>query len=149
MSLLAMPTTLRSGKPVTTSPSRCSTCRTYGQWLQRNATRRAGAPSRSWSETLSPVTDESTNAGAGVPSGTIVDSTAMTSTLPGEHPRCGREVADGLQLDARPGQENRRGRRHEQLAVGRPPTELDGLVDPGPFDGRLVDLDLGDRHPHA
>src|SRR5688500_4955409 len=74
-----MPTTARVGYRATTRPSSASMCRTYGQWLQRNATSSAGAAAKSSRCTLVPDRSSSVKLDAGVPNGTMSDRSAITS----------------------------------------------------------------------
>src|SRR4029450_7274925 len=85
-----MPTTASSGRLATRRPSSASTCLTYGQWLHRNATSRAGAAAKSSRRTVWPVRSGRAKSGAGMPRGTIVEETAMPSTLRRARP-CLRE----------------------------------------------------------
>src|SRR5512143_1288471 len=54
---------------------------TYGQWLQMNATSRAGASRKSSRATRFPSVSGSRKSGAGVPSGNIVELTATMVVL--------------------------------------------------------------------
>jgi hypothetical protein len=67
-----------------TRPKADSTWRTYGQWLHRNATSSAGASATSFFDTGSPVSAAGrAKSGAGVPSGTMRELTAMPPILTG------------------------------------------------------------------
>ncbi len=52
-------------------------CFTYGQWLHIKTTSSAGAPLKSASETFLPVVSGRLKSGAGVPSSSMVEETAV------------------------------------------------------------------------
>ncbi len=52
-------------------------CFTYGQWLHINTTSSAGAPLKSASETFLPLVSGRLKSGAGVPSSSMVEETAV------------------------------------------------------------------------
>src|SRR5664280_1762107 len=73
-----------------------ATCLTYGQWLHRNMTSRAGHLAKSSRETRLPVVSGSWKSGAVAVSGSIVDAVAAMA-LPQVRTRCSESNRPSIQ----------------------------------------------------
>ena len=71
----------RSRKSRAIAPSSCSTWRTYGQWLQTNATSSAREAAKSSSETVRPSVAGSVKSGAAMPSSVLGADVAIVDLL--------------------------------------------------------------------